>query len=253
MKSLSLIFFAFSLFANVEKGEQIARDMDAANKGYGSESSVMELVLIDSSGTTLVRGMKGTNLEKKEVIKGLMTFLKPNDVKGTKLLTWSYRETDKDDDQWLFLPSLKRVKKINSRTRGSSFMGSEFSYADLTAQTIEKYNFSYVKDIKVNGHDTWMLNRVSKYKSNYKRVEIFVSKKMLTTVASNYYNKRNELYKKATFKNFKKYKVNNKEFFRASEVTMSNLQNGKKSKFVWSERRLGEDVKESDLHKRSLR
>ena len=253
MKLLVLILFTFNLIASFEKGTEIAKKMDEANRGYQSETSTMQLILIDSSGTSLTREMSGMNLEKEDVIKSLMTFLKPNDVKGTKLLTWSHRESDKDDDQWLFLPSLKRVKKINSRTRGSSFMGSEFSYADLTAQTIEKYNFNYIKDVKVEGEDTWLLERTSKYKSNYKRVEIFVSKKKLITVASNYYNKRNELYKKAAFTNFKTYNVKGKDFHRASEVVMTNVQTGKKSKFIWLKRNLGSKVSEMDLHKRSLR
>ena len=132
-------------------------------------------------------------------------------------------------------------------------MGSEFSYADLTAQTIEKYKYKYIKDSKVGKESVWVLERYSKQKSNYSKVEIYVSKKMLTSVLNNYYNKRKELYKTATFKGFKKYDISGKSFYRASEVLMTNLQNEKKSKFVWLNRKLGEKVKESSLNKRALR
>lgn len=255
MKLTFIIAYLFSSFAyaNFDKGLEIAKKMDEANKGYKSEVSQMKLVLIDPVGKNLEREMKGVNLEKDDVIKGLMTFEKPEDVNGTKLLTWSYRSEGEDDDQWLFLPSLKRVKRINSRTRGSSFMGSEFSYADLTAQTIEKYKYKFIKDSKIEGQDVWVIERYPKQKSNYSKVELHVSKKMLTSIRNNYFNKRDELYKTATFSGFKQYKVGGKSFFRASEVLMSNLQSKKKSKFIWVDRKLGEKVQESRLNKRSLR
>lgn len=254
MKKICTLFICLlclSSHASLEEGLKIAQKMDAASDGYIGESSTMKLVLIDATGRKIEREMLGESSEKKDMDKTLMSFVKPFDVKGTKLLTWSKQVGD--DEQWLYLPSLKRVKKINSQTKGSSFMGSEFSFEDLGGQAIEKYTFFLKGNSKVGSEDVWILERKAKENSSYARVILYVSKKFLSTVKTEYYNKRNELLKVAVFSGFVKYKVGTKEIYRPSSIEMNNIQSKKKSIFSWEDRKVGIAISDSHFSQESLK
>ncbi len=250
-KFLVCSFLSLLTFASLDKGLEIAKRMDAASDGYVGETSSMRLILIDSSGKRIEREMEGSSIELKDMDRTIMNFVKPLDVKGTKLLTWA--KHDDDDDQWLFLPSLKRVKRINSKTKGSSFMGSEFSFEDLGGQAIEKYTFDLKKEESFGNEKVWVLERVAKGKSSYSKVVIYVSKKHLTTMKSEYYNQRNELVKIAVFSDFSDYKIGKKTIHRAGKIEMKNVQNNKQSIFLWENRKLGVKLSAGEFTKDSLR
>ena len=98
-------------FEGNQKGQEIANKIYEANLGYMGDESVTNMTLLDAYGAKVVRTIEGKSLEgKNSQDKALSTFITPKDVKGTKFLTWSYKE--KADDQWLYLPSLRRVKRI---------------------------------------------------------------------------------------------------------------------------------------------
>ena len=109
-----------------EKGLKIVTENKAFNDGFGGESSEMTMVLINAHGDQTVRKMTSVSTEVKgDGDRSRIEFIQPADVKGTRMLTWSHGT--KNDDQWLYLPSLKRVKRISSRSKSGSFMGSEFA------------------------------------------------------------------------------------------------------------------------------
>lgn len=246
-----ILIINLSISASLEEGWKIAKQMDASNDGYVGESSTMKLVLIDATGRQIEREMLGESLEKTNMDQTLMNFVKPLDVKGTKLLTWS-KEVG-DDEQWLYLPSLKRVKKINSQTKGSSFMGSEFSFEDLGGQSIEKYTFFLKGSTKIENQDVWILERKAKESSSYSKVVLYVSKKYMSALKSEYYNKRNELLKVANFSGFTKYTVGKKEIYRPGKIEMNNIQNKKKSIFSWENRKIGIKIPDSHFTQDALK
>ena len=219
--------------AKVE-GLKIAKHMEKTNTGFVGEESKMELVLIDAKGTRIKRSLKGMTKEvDNDGDMSISIFLNPKDVQGTKMLTHSHK-TD-DDDQWLYLPSLRRVKRISSRSKSSSFMASEFSYEDLGSQEIEKYNFKLLKDNK----EMWVLERTPKQKSGYSKMVLDVSKKYVNPVKVKYYDRKGELLKVAESTNWKMYNVKGKKLWRASKIHMKNIQTKKESIFTWSNRKIG--------------
>jgi hypothetical protein len=86
-----------------------------------------------------------------------MFFLSPADVKDTGFLTYDFDDADKDDDQWLYLPALKKTKRIASSDKSGSFMGSDFSYADMTDRPLEKYEYQLLKEDELDGHPVWII------------------------------------------------------------------------------------------------
>ncbi len=235
------------------RGTLIANELEKANDGFQGEESDMEMVLIDAYGAKTTRLMAGKILEVPgDGDKSLMTFLNPKDVKGTKMLTHSHKGDD--DDQWLYLPTIKRVKRISSSNKSSSFMGSEFSYEDLGSQEIDKYNFKWIKDVKFkSGVPGWIVQRIPKANSGYSKMIMTISSKYMNPIKMEYYDRKGELLKVASFTAFKSYKVGNKNLWRAGQIHMKNVQTKKESTMQWKQRKLGQGHSERDFKKTSLK
>ena len=138
---------------------EVAKKSENVMNGFEDSISKMQMTLINARGQKKVRLMTMKVLEGEDEDKSLMEFLSPADVRGTKFL--SYEHVNKDDDQWLYLPALKRVKRISSRNKSGAFMGSEFSYEDLSAFNVKKYKYEGdAEKVSLDGKD--MYNILSK-------------------------------------------------------------------------------------------
>ncbi|NEW61162.1 outer membrane lipoprotein-sorting protein [Sulfurovum sp. bin170] len=134
----------------------IMEKVDARDEGDTLEQDMM-MVLIDKNGKERTRDIKSYAKDFGEDSHKTMFFKSPSDVKNTAFLTYDYDDSVKDDDQWLYLPALKKVKRIPSTDKSSSFMGSDFSYFDMTDRDLEDYDFKLLKETQVRGHDAWMI------------------------------------------------------------------------------------------------
>lgn len=235
------------------RGTLIARGLEYKNENFKGEESDMEMILIDAYGAKTTRVMAGKTLEVEgDGDKSLMTFLNPKDVKGTKMLTHSHK--GEDDDQWLYLPTIRRVKRISSSNKSSSFMGSEFSYEDLGSQEVDKYNFKWLKDTTLDsGVKGWIVERVPKSNSGYSKMVMTISSKFMNPVKMEYFDRKGELLKIANFTDFKSYKVGDKTLWRASKIHMKNVQTKKESTMEWKKRKLGVNHSARDFKKTSLK
>ncbi len=143
-----------SLFALT--GQEIAQKVHDRDDGDNSTSK-MKMLLIDKNGKKRVRDLKTYTKDKDEDKLKLMFFLTPADVRNTGFLTYDYEDSNKDDDQWLYLPELRKVKRIASSDKSSSFMGSDFTYSDMTSRNVQDYTYKIMKEPTVNGHKTWQM------------------------------------------------------------------------------------------------
>ena len=142
--------------ASETNARSIMEKVDARDDGKTLEQDML-MVLIDKNGKERTRDLKSYSKDKGEDEQRTMFFKSPADVKNTAFLTYDYDDASKDDDQWLYLPALKKVKRIPSTDKSSSFMGSDFSYFDMTNRDLDDYNFKILKETKVRGHDAWMI------------------------------------------------------------------------------------------------
>lgn len=235
-----------------QKGERLARQYEAANEGFGAEVSQMELILIDAYNQQVSRELEGKVFEVKgDGDRSLSIFKSPLDVKGTKMLTHSHKKGD--DDQWLYLPSAKRVKRISSSNKSGSFMGSEFSYEDLGSQEPEKFTYKWLREEKMGKRKVDVIERIPKDKSGYSKQVMWMVDEINNPAKIEYYDRRQELLKVASFEGYKKYQVGGKTLYRASSIKMDNVQTKKKSIFTWKERKLGASVNESEFEQRALK
>lgn len=244
--------YSLSAETPAQKGERLARKYEKANDGFIGEQSDMELVLIDAYGQKVTRELEGKVLEiKDDGDRSLSIFKSPLDVKGTKMLTHSHKK--EDDDQWLYLPAAKRVKRISSSNKSGSFMGSEFSYEDLGSQEPEKFNYKWLRTEKMGKREVDVVERAPKDKSGYSKQVMWMVDMINNPAKIEYYDRRGELLKTATFSGYKKYEVGGKTLYRASSISMDNVQTKKKSIFTWNNRKLGVKVPESEFEQRSLK
>ncbi len=230
--------------------QELAQKSDDAMAGFEDAESQMSMTLVNASGQKRERLMAMKILEGKEGDKSLMEFLSPADVKGTKFL--NYEHVKKEDDQWLYLPALKRVKRIASKNKSGAFMGSEFSYEDLSAFNVEKYSYpeGEVKLGTLNAKEVYLgeSKPVSKY-SGYTKLLTWIDTKTFLIQKTEYYDRKKELLKTAVFEDYKQIKG----VWRIGKITMSNVQNDKKTILVWSNEKIKTGLKDKDFHKRVLK
>ncbi len=248
MKLLTgLILSMSTLFAltNAELAQKSKNVMD----GFEDSISQMQMTLINAAGQKKVRSMKMKVLEGEDEDKSLMEFLTPADVKGTKFL--SYEHVDKDDDQWLYLPALKRVKRIASKNKTGAFMGSEFSYEDLGAFNPKKYKYEgEVKEAMLDGKAVYISPAipVSKY-SGYTKLVSYVDKDTFLVQKIEYYDRKHELLKVGIFDGYTKISGVN----RMQGITMKNVQNDKTTILKWSDEKIKNGLSSKDFNKRYLK
>ncbi len=178
--SLPLFMGLFSLPAFALSADEIARQVDERDDGDRSIST-MEMILIDKHGNERIRKMKKYAMDSENATRSVIFFESPADVRNTAFLTFDYTASSKDDDQWLYLPALKKTKRIASTDKSSSFMGSDFSYSDMTSRDINDYNYRIAKETEVRGKPVWVMESVPKTKkiideTGYTKSYMFVRK-----------------------------------------------------------------------------
>jgi len=157
MKKLFLALLAtISVPAMAMTAEQIMQKVDQI-KEPASMKANMTMVLVDSKGKQRVRSMQSISADIDGVDKSLMFFLEPSDVKGTGFLMFDYAAAEQDDDQWMFLPSLKKAKRIASGDKTGSFMGSDFSYSDMSKRNLDEWTYKLLKEDDLNGVKVWVI------------------------------------------------------------------------------------------------
>ena len=233
-----------------EKGLAIALEADKRDTGFSDFTAELTMLLRNRQGEESTRYMRVRTLEvSDDGDKSLTIFDEPPDVKGTALLTFSHKT--EPDDQWLYLPALKRVKRIASRNKSGPFMGSEFAYEDIASQEVEKYTYTYLRDESYEGHDCFVMERdpVDPF-SGYTRQVVWIDKAEYRPIKVDYYDRKNAALKTLTFVDYRQYLD---RFWRADKMLMENHQTGKSTLLTWKNYRFRTGLNESDFSRNSLK
>ena len=215
-----------------ERGLEIAKEMDARDSGWGDSKANMVMILRNKHGQESKRKIRIRSLEVQgDGDKSMSLFDSPRDVKGTAFL--SFTHALKPDDQWLYLPALKRVKRISSANKSGKFMGSEFAYEDLTSQEVAKYRYKYLRDEIVDGRNTMVVERYPQYEhSGYKRQVVWVDVTMWQPLKLVFYDRKNALLKTLVLAEYRQFLD---KYWRPLLMSMVNHQTGKSTDLTWSD------------------
>jgi len=235
---------------NIERGLAIAVEADKRDTGFEDFTANMVMELRNKQGDTSTRTIRLKTLEVTgDGDKSMSIFDKPADVKGTAFLTFSH--AIKPDEQWLYLPALKRVKRINSKNKSGPFMGSEFAYEDLASQEIEKYTYKYIRDEQLNGVDCFVMERYPAYEhSGYTRQLAWVNKDKYVAEKIEFYDRKNDLLKTLVNNSYQQYLG---QYWRASEMLMENHQTGKSTVLTWNDYKFKNGLGDKDFNRNSLK
>ena len=165
---------------------QKVEDRDTGNTSTGE--SIM--ILIDRRGNQRIRHTKMFRKEydkgtPNEVTKSVSYFLSPADVKDTSFLSFNWEDENREDDSWLYLPALRKVKRIASSDKSGSFMGSDFTYSDIEGVDIKDYDYEFIKESEqVDGQEVWVIGSKPKEdrkknvikKTGYTKSELWIRK-----------------------------------------------------------------------------
>jgi len=233
-----------------EKGLAIAVEADKRDTGFEDFTANMVMELRNKQGDVSTRTIRLKTLEVAgDGDKSMSIFDKPADVKGTAFLTFSH--AIKPDEQWLYLPALKRVKRINSKNKSGPFMGSEFAYEDLASQEIEKYTYKYLRDEQLNGVDYFVMERYPAYEhSGYTRQVAWVNKDKYVAEKIEFYDRKNDLLKTLVNSDYQQYLG---QYWRASEMLMENHQTGKSTLLTWKDYKFKNELEDKDFSRNSLK
>lgn len=230
--------------SDVEKGMRIAVESERRNDNFGDSIVDLTMLIASSPGNYISREMRQMNLEVAgDGDKSIMVFDRPRDLKGTAILTFSHKT--EADEQWLYLPALKRVKRISSADKSGPFMGSEFAFEDLSSQEVEKYSYKYLRDESTNGELSYVVERipVDKY-SGYSRQVTWVDQAEYRLQRVDYYDRKDTLLKTMVAADYQKY-LN--QFWRPGTLTMSNHQTGKSTTLKFDNYQFRTGLQDSDF------
>ena len=231
-------------------GLAIATQARAREAEFGNFTAAQVMVLRNRQGQESRRQLRVQVLEvADDGDKSLFIFDEPRDVQGTAFLVHAHR--DADDDQWLYLPALQRVKRISSANRSGSFMGSEFAYEDLTAQEVEKFTYRYLREEPCGDFTCTVTERTAvDGKSGYSRQVVWRDTDELRVWKMEYYDRKDEHLKTLTLSEYAQYLD---RYWRASQMEMVNHLTGKSTLLTWSDYQFQTDLDDGDFTQTSLR
>lgn len=254
-----IMFFVVTLiiaFANTsvaqtsqEKGLEIAMQTKARVIGWGDSQSDMTMTLRNKKGQEVVREMRSKTLEiDGDGDKALTIFDTPLDVKGTAFLSYSHIEGD--DDQWLYLPALKRVKRISSKNKSGPFLGSEFAFEDLSSFEVEKNTYNYLRDEEFNGLNTFVveMDPVDE-NSGYKRMVVWIDQDEYRVQKIDFYDRRDTLLKTLTFEDYQLYIETQ---WRPTKQLMVNHKTGRSTDIEIKNLTFGVGLTDNDFNENTL-
>lgn len=233
-----------------EKGLEIATAARAYDQGFTDFTANMVMTLKNKSGRTSKRQIRIRTLEvEADGDKSLSIFDQPADVKGTKMLTYSHGL--EPDDQWLYLPALKKVKRISSRNKSGPFMGSTFAFEDLGSQEVEKYTYKYLRDEPCGELSCYVIERYPAYKfSGYTRQIAWIDTMGYRLVKAEFYDRKKSLLKTLTAGDFQQYLGH---YWRPGTMDMVNHQTGKSTLLEWQEYEFKTGLTERDFRSQTLK
>lgn len=232
-----------------DRGRSIAEEADRRGRGYGDFTARLTMTLVNRHGEERVRELTVQVLEAGESgERTLLAFESPPDLRGTRLLT--HASPGETDARWLYLPALRRVKRVASSERSSAFLGTEFSYEDIGPEDPDDYSYRFVEPSVLEGVECWTVERFPRDAgSGYSRQRVWFDREAFRIRRIDYYSRDGDLLKTLTQDTFRLYEG---RFWRPGRMEMRNHRTGALTRVEWTEVRVGVGLGEHDFDRSRL-
>ena len=239
-----------AVFAAEDKGFDIAARSDRTDLGFSDSEVDLQMILRNAAGQESTRSLRIATLEKLDESvgdKSLVVFDTPRDIEGTALL--SHAKILDADDQWLYLPALKRVKRISSSNKSGPFVGSEFAFEDFTAIELNKFDYTWVGEEPCGDLTCDVLERTPRYEnSGYTKQVSWIDQADFQLRKVEFYDRRGDLLKVLELNDYRSYEG----IWRAHRLSMSNVQTNKQTDLLYGDYTFGTGLAENDFVKGRL-
>ncbi len=248
--ALSLILFPAIIISGAElSGLQIVENVYNRDTGKDSKGN-LTMSLINSRGNERVRTIKQFIKDFGKVEKKIMFFMSPADVRNTSFVNWSYTEEGKDDDQWIYLPALKKVKRISSDSKSDYFMGSDFTYDDLGDRQPEADVHKVLREEEFKGEQCYVVESIPKDEEYmYSRTITWIIKDKWIGLKKEFYDEDEELLKILSVKKFEK--ING--FWIILHSEMNNVQKKHTTKMELSDVKINTGIPDRQFTERMMK
>ncbi len=181
----------------------------------------LTMTLINSRGDRRVRKIKQFMKDYGSEDKKIMFFISPADVRNTSFMNWSYNEEDRDDDQWIYLPALRKVKRISSESKSDYFMGSDFTYDDLGDRYPAEDTHTLLREEKLNSENCYVVESIPKEEDYmYSRTVTWIINDKWIDLKKEFYDENGEHLKTLSVKDYQKIK----DYWIITNTEMHNVQ-----------------------------
>jgi len=220
--AVGLLMFLFAL--PVQSAELTGQDiMVKVDERLESddERAIMKMTLINKRGKTRERSVLTYSKKYGKDSKSLLYFLSPGDVKGTGFLAWDYDDPQKDDDQWLYLPALKKSRRITGSSKNDYFMGTDFTYDDMGDRNVDEDTHTLLREEEVEGHACWVVESKPKNEDYmYSKRVSWIRQDALVALKVDFYDRRGSLLKTLNVSDIRE----QDGIWTAFKMEMSNIQ-----------------------------
>lgn len=210
-----------TIFAQDITGREIMQKVDDRPDG-DTRSMEMTMKLINKRKRVRERNVESYSMDIGKDKKTIMFFLYPGDVKGTGFLTWDYDQIGRDDDKWLYLPAMKKIRRISGTSaKADYFMGTDFTYDDMGSRNIDEDIHKLLREETIDGYKCWVIESTSKDSRDiYSKKISWIRKDCLIALKVEYYDKLSELHRQLILSEIEKIDG----FWIAKKLVMKNVQ-----------------------------
>ncbi|MCF8362818.1 MAG: outer membrane lipoprotein-sorting protein [Prolixibacteraceae bacterium] len=243
---LAVLFVAGQGFAQIT-GQEIMEKVYNRPAGDDQQGQ-LTMTLTNKSGEQRVRKLQQYIKSYGEDEKKVMFFLSPADVRGTSFMNWSYAD-GRDDDQWIYLPALRRTKRISSDSKSDSFMGSDFTYDDLGDRHPSEDNHKLLREETIGGNECYVVESTPKDDDYiYSKTISWVIKDNYIGVKKEFYDEDGDLLKVLSVKEFDKIDG----IWTILETEMKNVQKDHKTEMKFENIEYNQGIPDSKFTERGM-
>jgi len=240
--------FASQLMAQELTGREIVDKVYNLPTGE-DQTSDLTMTLINKSGQERIRKIKQFTKDLGDVEKSIMFFQSPADVKNTSFMNWTYDDESKSDDQWIYLPALKKTKRISSDSKSDYFMGSDFTYDDLGDRKLDDDTHKLMGEETIDGVDYYMIESTPQDEEYmYSKTKTWIRKDNFIGLKKKFYDEDEELLKILKIKKFEEISG----FIVITSSEMENVQKNHRTTMILNNVEINTNIPTSKFSERMM-
>lgn len=247
----AIVFLLFAGLLSAQEMTGLDIMLNVYNRPTGDDMTAnLTMTLENSRGDQRIREIKQFLKDMGNMDKTIMFFMSPADVKNTSFMNWSYDDENKSDDQWIYLPALKKVKRISSDSKSDYFMGSDFTYDDLGDRHPSQDTHTILKEETIDGVECYVVESIPKDEEYmYSRTVTWVVKDKWIELKKEFYDEDDEFLKRLASKEYKEFG----DVIIITNVTMKNEQKNHKTEMKSSDVKINTGITDRQFTERMMK